>query len=106
MSDDQAQAFRAALNCGLGTYMPEVSRFFGIIVRMYFDDHDPPHVHVEHQGHKAVFDFRGNVLKGDLRSRTATRLLRDWIDLRQKELNEVWQLAQTGQTLKKIAPLD
>ena len=33
--------------------MPEISRFFGIVVRMYYDDHDPPHIHVEYQGRKA-----------------------------------------------------
>jgi uncharacterized protein DUF4160 len=41
--------------------MPEISRFFGIIVRMYYDDHPPPHIHVEYEGRKAKLDFRGNV---------------------------------------------
>jgi Domain of unknown function (DUF4160) len=48
--------------------MPEISRFFGIIVRMYYDDHPPPHIHAEYQGNKAKIDFAGNVLLGDLRS--------------------------------------
>jgi hypothetical protein len=44
--------------------MPEICRFFGIIIRMFFDEHDPPHFHAEYQGSKAVFDFNGNILKG------------------------------------------
>ena len=56
--------------------MPEISRFFGIIIRMFYDDHNPPHFHAEYQGNSAVFDFQGNILKGDLSSRTATKLVR------------------------------
>jgi len=41
--------------------MPEISRFFGLVVHMYYDDHEPPHVHVEYQGHKVKLDFQGNV---------------------------------------------
>lgn len=86
--------------------MPEVSRFFGIIIRMYFDEHNPPHVQAEYQGKKALFDLRGNVARGDLSSRTATRLVREWIDLHVDELQEDWALAQQGRDIKKIAPLD
>ncbi len=42
--------------------MPEICRFFGIIIRMFFDEHDPPHFHAEYQGHKGVFGFNGNVM--------------------------------------------
>jgi hypothetical protein len=86
--------------------MPEICRFFGIVIRMFFDEHNPAHIHVEYQGNKAVLDFNGNVLKGDLRSRTALKLVREWIDLRSDELNVNWQLAQTGREVNKIAPLD
>ncbi len=43
--------------------MPEICRFFGIIIRMFFDEHDPPHFHAEYQGYRGVFDFNGNVIK-------------------------------------------
>ncbi|MGB2824760.1 MAG: DUF4160 domain-containing protein [Phycisphaerae bacterium] len=86
--------------------MPEISRFFGIIVRMYYDDHDPPHLHADHQGNKALLDFRGNILRGELRSRTALRLVREWIGLHAAELEEDWRLARAGRGLKKIDPLD
>ncbi|MCK5851379.1 MAG: DUF4160 domain-containing protein [Kiritimatiellae bacterium] len=86
--------------------MPELSRFFGIIIRMFFDEHNPPHIHAEHQGNKAVFDLSGNITRGDLKSRTAIKLVREWIDLHTSELQEDWTLAQAGQEIKKIAPLD
>jgi hypothetical protein len=86
--------------------MPEISRFFGIIIRMFFDEHIPPHIHAEYQGQKAVFDLSGNVTRGDLRSRTATKLVREWIDLHVEELRIDWELAQAGRELKKIAPLE
>lgn len=86
--------------------MPIISRFFGIIIRMYYDDYNPPHVHVEYSGANAIFDFKGNILKGNLASRTATRLVREWIDLHQPELEEDWQLAVSGKEIKKIQPLD
>lgn len=73
---------------------------------MFYDDHNPPHFHVEFQGNKAVFDFQGNILKGNLKSKTATKLVREWIDLHRMELEEDWQLAQEGKEIKKIDPLD
>jgi len=86
--------------------MPEISRFFGIIIRMFFDEHNPPHIHAEHQGNKAVFDLSGNIMQGNLKSRTAIKLVREWIDLHVAELLEDWKLAQAGKKIKKIDPLD
>ncbi len=85
--------------------MPEISRFFGIIIRMFYDEHNPPHFHAEYAGNKAVFDFRGNVLKGNLTSRTATKLVREWVDLHASELEEDWKLAEENKEIKKIEPL-
>lgn len=86
--------------------MPEICRFFGIIIRMYFDEHNPPHFHADFSGNRAVFDLLGNIIKGDLKSRTAVKLVRDWIDLHTSELEENWNLSQSGEPLKAIAPLD
>ena len=58
------------------------------------------------QGNKAVFDFNGNIMKGNMKSKTATRLVREWIDLRLNELEEDWQLARAGKEIKKIDPLE
>ena len=73
---------------------------------MFFDEHNPPHIHVEYQGQKAVFDLNGNVTRGNLGLWTATKLVREWIDLHENELREDWELAQMGQNIKKVAPLE
>ncbi len=85
--------------------MPTISIFFGIVIKMFFDDHNPPHFHAEHQGEMAVFDFRGNILRGDLTSRTAVRLIREWVDLHQEELEGNWREMQAGRKFSKIEPL-
>lgn len=86
--------------------MPEISRFFGIIIRMYYDEHNPPHLHAEYQSKKAMFDFQGNIKKGSLNSKTATKLVREWIDLHVQELEATWEDARNYRQLNKIAPLD
>ena len=86
--------------------MPEVARFFGIIVRLYYDEHNPPHLHAEYGGNKVLLDFRGNILRGSFGSRTALRLLREWVDLHVGELEEDWELARLGREIKGIPPLD
>nr|VFK20373.1 MAG: protein of unknown function (DUF4160) [Candidatus Kentron sp. LPFa]VFK34677.1 MAG: protein of unknown function (DUF4160) [Candidatus Kentron sp. LPFa] len=85
--------------------MPEISRFFGIIIRMFYDEHNPPHLHAEYAGGKAIFDFQGNTIKGDLKSRTATKLVREWIDMHISELGDDWKLAGRNQQLNRIEPL-
>jgi hypothetical protein len=86
--------------------MPAISRFFGIIIRMFYDEHNPPHFHADYQGNKAVFDFNGNILKGDIKSKTARKLIREWVDLHADELMEDWGLARNDKEIKKISPLD
>lgn len=86
--------------------MPEISRFLGIVIRMFYDEHNPPHLHAEYSGNKALVDFYGNVLGGDLGSRVALRLVREWIDRHVADLEEDWELARSGKEMKKIAPLD
>jgi len=85
--------------------VPEISRFFRIVVRMYYGDHEPPHIHVEYADNKAVIDFQGNVIRGSLASRTALHLIREWLDLHLPEPELDWQLAKNGLEIRKIAPL-
>lgn len=86
--------------------MPEICRFFGIIIRMFYTEHNPPHFHTEYSGQSAVFDLMGNIVKGDLKSKTATKLVRDWIDLHKPELEENWILSRAGKPFNEIAPLE
>ena len=86
--------------------MPIISTFFGIIVRMFYADHNPPHFHVEHQGEKATFDFNGNLLSGEISSRTARDLIRKWAKRHKLELMINWKLQVQGKALNRIEPLD
>lgn len=86
--------------------VPEISRFFGIVIRMFFNDHAPPHFHADYAEHRASFDIAtGRVLTGALPPR-ALRLVAEWLDLHRAELLDDWQRAAAGQALRRIAPLD
>jgi len=85
--------------------MPTVSRFFGITVTMYFDDHGPPHFHVRASGHSAKVRIDTlEVLASDL-PRRELRLVLAWAEMREAELRENWRLAREGATLNEIEPL-
>ena len=86
--------------------MPEISRFFGIIIRIYFDDHPPPHFHALYGDHEAKIDIgTGNVISGDL-PRRALSLVSKWRKLHQTELETCWQRARQQQQPGRIDPLE
>ena len=85
--------------------MPTISRFYGILVQMYYDDHNPPHIHVIYGEWKAVIsiiDF--SILRGGLPPR-ATGLIMEWMSLHKIELIKDWELAFSRQVLFQIDPL-
>jgi len=61
--------------------VPIISSFFGIIIRMFFDDHEPPHFHAEYQGQVASVGFDGRILVGEISSSRARKLIREWAEL-------------------------
>lgn len=86
--------------------MPVISRFFGIVVRMYYRDHAPPHFHARYGDHEVVVQIDGlRVLEGGLPPR-AYRMLLEWAALHGQELAEDWRLARAGKPLRAIAPLE
>jgi hypothetical protein len=86
--------------------VPEISRFFGIVIKMFFDDHNPPHFHAEYAGRLALIDIRTlAAFSGRLPPR-AMGLVIEWATLHQQELLADWERAQTQQDLRPIAPLD
>ena len=86
--------------------MPELCRFYGIIIRMYFSDHGPPHFHARYGGEEALVGIDTlAVLHGRLPPR-AQGLVVEWASLRQDELREAWDRAQRQEPLGRIAPLD
>jgi hypothetical protein len=86
--------------------VPVISAFFGIIIRMYFDDHAPPHFHAEHHGQDAMIDFDGRIIEGELSSSTARKLIRQWAREHQFELRLNWKRAKALQSLQSIEPLE
>jgi hypothetical protein len=86
--------------------MPEISRFFGIVIKMFFDDHNPPHFHAEYSGDVALFDIRNlSLFSGYLAPRVKGFVI-EWATIHQQELLEDWERAQTQQDLLRIAPLE
>lgn len=95
-----------SLKAESGTYMPIISTFFGIVIRMYYREHGVPHFHAEYQGQQATFTFDGQILAGELRSPTAVRLITEWCLVRGTELELNWKRIQAGQPIERIAPLE
>lgn len=86
--------------------MPEICRFHGIIIRMYFSDHSPPHFHAFYSGHEAVIRIATATLMNGYLPKRAQDLVIKWTLLRQTELLDAWQRAQLLEPPGKIAPLE
>ncbi|HAT50489.1 MAG: DUF4160 domain-containing protein [Nitrospirae bacterium] len=81
--------------------MSELSRFLGIVVFMYFNEHNPPHVHIRYNEFRAVMDIHSfNILDGHLPARVRG-LAEEWMELHQAELLSMWE----SKEFHKIAPL-
>jgi Domain of unknown function (DUF4160) len=88
--------------------MPELSRFFGIIIRMYMEaggQHHTPHFHAYYQNEIAIYGIDPvELISGSLQKRQQ-RMVEAWAELHQAELMEDWQRLQAGQSPRSIAPL-
>jgi hypothetical protein len=81
--------------------MPEIARFLGIVISMYFDEHNPPHIHVAYNEFRASMDIRTlNVLAGQLPVRVRG-LVEEWAELHRGELAQMWET----QDFHRVAPL-
>lgn len=100
--DEEAQS------SGAGVSMPEISRFFGIIIRMYTETGEPhhtPHLHAYYQDSHATYQIDAvELLAGSLPSRQH-RLVEAWMELYQEELLENWHLVEAGELIKRVPPL-
>jgi Domain of unknown function (DUF4160) len=79
--------------------MPTISVFFGIIIRMFYREHNPPHFHAEYQGQNAT------LTEGEIDSRTAKNLIRKWARLHRDELNKNWEKMRERKGFIRIEPL-
>ncbi len=88
--------------------MPELSRFFGIIIRMFVEvgePHHAPHFHAYYQDAVAVFTIVPvDLIAGDLPARQR-RLVEAWTEMHQAELREAWEQLQVGRLPQKVVPL-
>jgi hypothetical protein len=86
--------------------MPEICRFYGIIIRMYFDDHAPPHFHASYGNYQAVFGIENLGVLGGTFPPRAHGLVVEWATQHQDELRMAWDRAQRMESPGKITPLD
>lgn len=86
--------------------MPEISRFFGIIIAMYYNDHPPPHFHVRYGQQKAIIEIQSlAILEGKLSPRVLGLVI-EWAASHQAELLQNWELARQQVPLESIQPLE
>ena len=85
--------------------VPEISRFFGIVIAMFYSEHGVPHFHVAYGEYEASIEIENNTVHGELPARPL-RLVLEWAALHKAELLENWLLARGGEPLNQIAPLE
>ena len=86
--------------------MPQVSRFFGIIIYMYFNDHHPAHFHAVYGENEAAYVIDTlETLRGNL-PRRAHGMVMEWASLHRHELKQNWDRARDMEPLEPIKPLD
>ena len=86
--------------------MPTISEFFGILIRMYYDDHNPPHFHVYYGEYEAIMVIETmEMMKGELPQRVKI-LVMEWAIENRQALLEDWHLAEHHQPLNTIQPLE
>ena len=84
--------------------VPEISRFFGVVIRMLANDHAPPHFHAYYAEYEVTITIRDGVVTGSFPGR-ALRLVLEWRDLHQSELMANWERLVAGQPPQPIVPL-
>ncbi len=85
--------------------MPTISLFYGILIRMYWNDHAPPHFHVEYGEYRAQYLIETLVLSRGQLPRRAHALVLEWAAMHRDELMEDWELCEAKQQPKMITPL-
>lgn len=84
--------------------MPEICRFYGIIITMFADDHNPPHFHIRYGDYNAIITLDKDIVKGEIPGSVLKQVFH-WMNLHKDELFENWNRLQNGEEIKKIKPL-
>lgn len=85
--------------------MPEIARFLGIVVCMYYREHPPAHFHAEYGEYEITVEIESGIVTGKFPRRALNAVL-EWYELRRGELAEDWQLARRELPLRRIEPLE
>lgn len=85
--------------------MPEISRFYGLIIYMYMNEYQPPHFHVWYNDYKAIITIEDGVVTGSL-PRRALKLVYEWLNLHKVELMDNWKRMEQKDELLNIEPLN
>ncbi len=85
--------------------MPEISRFLGIVIAMFYREHGPPHFHAYYGEHHITVEIESGAVMGSFPRRALAHVL-EWRELHRRELLDDWQLASQRRPLRKIAPLE
>lgn len=85
--------------------MPEISRFLGIVIAMYYSDHAPPHFHARYGRYEITVQIETGLVEGQFPKRALRHVL-EWYDLHQAELSRNWDRARERQSLQVISPLE
>ena len=82
--------------------MPTIAFFYGIAIQMFYNDHNPPHLHARYGRAKAIIRLSdGEIIAGELPP-TAARLVKEWTLARRAELEENWRRARSHQELERV----
>ena len=84
--------------------MPQISRFYGIIILMNYRDHLPPHFHAIYNDYEIIVNISDGEIKGNMPVR-ALRLILEWWEMNNEELSDRWEKSRAGLPLEKIEPL-
>ena len=84
--------------------MPEISKFFGIIVSLYWRDHNPPHIHFTYGEYECSISVLDRVVDDKATSKVIAKV-NEWMDLHEAEILTLWEKAQRGEKLGRIEPL-
>jgi hypothetical protein len=85
--------------------MPEVSRFYGIVIKIFYDDHHPPHFHAEYGEHEVLVGIGTLAIVGGWLPARAFGLVTEWASLHQQDLLAAWEKAKRLEPPGKIQPL-
>ena len=85
--------------------MPELSRFYGVVIKMYYNDHNPPHFHAEYGSDQVVVDANTLGIMGGRLPPRATGLVMEWAAQHQEDLLHAWKQARNMEPLNRIDPL-